>query len=175
MKKNGFTLIELVTVIIILGIIAAIALPKFIGLQKESKEADLKALAATLETTISLVHVKAALQGKDREPVNKNDPSRWVDYNGSKIPTHYGYPLPFSLGDTSTLAPSMLDLDGFKNFEQLKTLHSNATVFLLNSDPRKNIDEALDKDVAKRHCLVLYEYAINISSQPTITFYDGCD
>lgn len=38
MKKNGFTLIELVMVIIILGILAAVAIPKFFDLQDKAKE-----------------------------------------------------------------------------------------------------------------------------------------
>lgn len=39
MKKNGFTLIELVMVIIILGILAAVAIPKFFDLQTKAQTA----------------------------------------------------------------------------------------------------------------------------------------
>lgn len=37
-RTQGFTLIELVVVIIVLGILAVIAAPKFIGLSKEARE-----------------------------------------------------------------------------------------------------------------------------------------
>ncbi len=45
MKQAGFTLIELVMVIVILGILAAVAVPKFVDLSSEAKIAAVKGVA----------------------------------------------------------------------------------------------------------------------------------
>ena len=47
-KQAGFTLIELVMVIVILGILAAVALPKFVNLSGDAKQAALSGYAGAL-------------------------------------------------------------------------------------------------------------------------------
>ncbi|MGC3835883.1 type II secretion system protein [Moritella viscosa] len=60
-KQNGFTLIELVIVIIVLGILAATAVPKFINLQDDAKESALKGAEAALHSAANIVFSKAAI------------------------------------------------------------------------------------------------------------------
>jgi len=54
LKARGFTLIELVVVITILGILAAFAIPKFISLDQQARIATVNALAGTVKSAAAL-------------------------------------------------------------------------------------------------------------------------
>ncbi len=53
MRRAGFTMIELIFVIVILGILSAVALPKFIGVSEQAHEGKLKAYVGTLNRTVA--------------------------------------------------------------------------------------------------------------------------
>jgi len=57
-KSKGFTLIELVVVIVILGILSATALPKFINLQSDAHASVVSATGGAFKTAVSLAHTK---------------------------------------------------------------------------------------------------------------------
>jgi MSHA pilin protein MshA len=60
-NQQGFTLIELIIVIVILGLLAVTAAPKFIGMQSDARAATLQGLAGTLKSAGNIVYAKAAL------------------------------------------------------------------------------------------------------------------
>jgi prepilin-type N-terminal cleavage/methylation domain-containing protein len=53
-KQSGFTLIELVMVIVILGVLAVTALPKFIDLKGDAQQAALNAMAGSLSSASAI-------------------------------------------------------------------------------------------------------------------------
>ena len=87
MKRNaGFTLIELVIVIIVLGILAATAVPKFINLQDDAKEAAMKGVESALHSAANIVYSKSAIDGTEAASGSS------ITDAGTTIKTEYGYP-----------------------------------------------------------------------------------
>jgi MSHA pilin protein MshA len=62
-KQRGFTLIELVVVIVILGILAAVALPRFVNLQSDAKASSMKGLAGGLRASMELIRARWLVTG----------------------------------------------------------------------------------------------------------------
>ena len=89
-KQQGFTLIELVVVIVILGILAVTAAPKFINLQSDAHTATLQAVKASMQSASALLYSKSLIKGIEKTTAASGV---LVNVNGVDVNTHFGYPL----------------------------------------------------------------------------------
>jgi MSHA pilin protein MshA len=144
-KQKGFTLIELVVVIVILGILAVTAAPKFIDLTGDARGSVVTAVEGSMNSVADMVHAKALVQGKLAEENDK------VMVNSTEYAVVFGWPTVGTIG-------SFLELG--KVMEPL-TNHTGSF----------NHKEATNKAT----CVAVYVNAANATSRPNITsVVTGC-
>ncbi|AMF97590.1 TPA: type II secretion system protein [Vibrio harveyi] len=88
-RQGGFTLIELVVVIVILGILAVTAAPRFLNLQDDARNSTLDGLAGAIQGASGIIYGKAAIDGIEALDAGA---SVAVSTDNGKVLTKFGYP-----------------------------------------------------------------------------------
>ncbi|KMQ73539.1 type IV pilin protein [Marinobacter subterrani] len=111
-KEKGFTLIELVMVIVILGILAAFALPRFADLGGEARAASLQGAAGAAKSASSIVH--SAWLATDRtSPVDLEGVDITTSTEGYPTADADGIMAAAQLADDYTLTGTIVTPNGF--------------------------------------------------------------
>lgn len=159
--RSGFTLIELVAVLLILAIVSALALPRFLNAGAEARLTKAEALNGSVRAATQVV--RAAALAKGRTEAGPGGMSH-VDVDGATIQTNHGYPEASAAG--ILLAANISAKD-------------EVTIIGGGAHPGSSITIRIDGAPDPTRCQIVYT-SPNHAASPTITAptvelsTDGC-
>lgn len=168
-KIRGFTLIELIIVIVLLGILAVVALPKFINATDDARENVIEQLFGQIQATIEMNYGFAQVKNKTRgtQTIDLDEVGEYTFSGGypevkseATTPNKYFFDL-MTLGLKSSItingAERTMEIAGLVTFE-------NDTVARIGFG---------EDDLEDGECFVEYELDVNDKPQLTMTT-SGC-
>lgn len=141
-------MIELVMVIVILGILAAVALPRFFDVQTDARIAKAQALAGAIRSASAIAHAAALVR-------NQTGNTGSINMEGTNVTLRAGYPTANAAGIVAAANISAAN-DGI-------TLNGGGAGF--NAAIRLRINNA----PTPAQCQVQYQAPAALNTQPTVT------
>lgn len=162
MKTKGFTLIELVIVVVILGILAVTALPRFIDLQTDARISALQGLLGAMQGANDQLIGVSSVQGLDTVA------SSSVIVEGETVAIAFGY----ARADNANAWSRILEA----NIEDSTWGNDNADWYFNNDDAGDSIITFMPRSRRNQgdSCFLTYNEATSASAPSYILTTDGC-
>ncbi|ENM5906330.1 type II secretion system protein [Vibrio mimicus] len=155
-RQGGFTLIELVVVIVILGILAVTAAPRFLNLQNDAREASLQGLKGAIDGAAGIVYGKSAIEGEESQAKTEN-PAPTTEEG---ITTNFGYPT----ANASGIGAAVVGINS--DWSNNPSAASGTMQYSFKGNTKWDQANATG-------CNVTYIEAANSASAPTTAVYTG--
>lgn len=153
-KQAGFTLIELVVVIVLLGILSATAIPRFVTMRREAIIATMQGLKDSLESASTMAQAKSLVAGTDTQATST------IVVQGATVNLVYGFPAGTATGISLMLETPTGD------WKQRASVYPEAWVYWHGD---------INEDAGTAQCYIRYRQATAPGSRPVIDFQDtGC-
>lgn len=174
-KQQGFTLIELIIVIVILGILAVTVAPKFLDLQGDAKTSTLQGVKGALAAANSTVYAKSAIEGENSTAYAtacNDDGTKLCSVSG--VGTNYGYIAAASAGDIG----GVMDIDTTNDWVVKPGSGTTASAAAPLAGQFAITPKGYDADYSgaatatAKECFVLYTQATD-STEPTVVVKAG--
>lgn len=102
-KHQGFSLIELIIVVVILSLLAVTALPRFLNITEQAEDAAVEGVAGGFAAAVGLVRAEWEIEGRP----SGND--AYITMTSTKVQVNaFGFPTAGSGGSGSNLAPNQM-------------------------------------------------------------------
>jgi MSHA pilin protein MshA len=174
-QQSGFTLIELIIVIVILGLLAVTAAPKFIDIQSDAKASTIEGVKAALQGGSKLVFAKSAIAGKQKNATGGTAADSQVTIGGLTVETNFGYPSAASFTAIRTATLASTDVAAFAELDESDWDLTTGTVSFTITPQGISAAVAPATGAADTRCQITYTNSTDANDTPDIvTATGGC-